>query len=78
MIRLDHATDFPDDVALLFLMSVNMRVNSGLGAILKGRPHPRGEGGGGSQKRTHADAGGRGGQWQNADVLEIQIFTKIF
>ena len=31
-----------------------------------------------SQKRTHADAGGRGGQWQNADVLKIQIFTKIF
>ena len=30
-----------------------------LGAIHKGRPHPRGEGGV-SQKRTHADAGGRG------------------
>ena len=29
-----------------------------LGAIHKGRPHPRGEGV--SQKRTHADAGGRG------------------
>ena len=31
-----------------------------------------------SQKRTHADAGGRGGHWQNADVLKIQILTKIF
>ena len=34
--------------------------------------------GGGSQKRTHADAGGRGVQWQNADVLKIHIFTRIF
>ena len=33
-------------------------------------------GGGVSQKRTHADAGGWGGQWQNADVRKIQIFTK--
>ena len=36
----------------------------------------RGGRGGVSQKRTHADAGG--GHWQNADVLKIQIFTKIF
>ena len=43
-----------------------------VGAIHKGRPHPRGRGG--SQKPTHADAGG-GGQWQNADVLwESTIF----
>ena len=52
--------------------------SNSLGAIHKGRPHPRGEGGGVSQKRTHADARGRGGQRQNADVLKIQIFTKIF
>ena len=47
-----------------------------LGAIHNGRPHPRGEGG--LVKSGHMRMQGEGGQWQNADVLKIQVFTKIF
>ena len=31
-----------------------------------------------NSKRGHMQTQGKGGQWQNADVLKIQIFTKIF
>ena len=30
-----------------------------------------------SQKRTHADAGGRGGQWQKADVRKFKFLPKF-
>ena len=30
-----------------------------------------------SQKRTHADAGGRGGQWPKADVLKFKFLPKF-
>ena len=30
-----------------------------------------------SQKRTHADAGGEGGQWQKADVLKFKFLPKF-
>ena len=53
----------------------NMKISKG--AIHKGRPHPRGEGG--LVKSGHLRTqGGRGGLWQNADVLKNSNFYQNF
>ena len=46
-----------------------------LGAIHKGRPHPRGEGG--SVKSGHMRTQGGGGSVAKSGRPQIQIFTKI-
>ena len=56
-------------------MAKNGEGEFAFGAIHKGRPHPRGEGG--SVKSGHMRTQGEGGSVAKSGRPQIQIFTKI-
>ena len=58
-------------------MTVGCKPTS-IGAIYKGRPHPRGRGEGGLVKSGHMRTQGGGGQWQKVDVLKFKFFLPKF